>query len=113
MGIRSKSVEVLGRLGDERAETLLLEFAQSSIEPLRLSALNALERIRIAAAVPVLLKHVRQANITEKILAARALAKSGAMGIEHLRSLLMEDEPMVRSVAEQVLEEVEPREVVA
>lgn len=105
--VRSKAIEVLGRLGDQRAESLLLHLAENPVESLRLSALSAIERIGMASAAPVLLKRIRQANLSEKIAAARALARSGPIGVEHLRSLLIEESAVIRSVAEQVLEEVE------
>ncbi len=110
--VRSKAIEVLGRLGDERAERLLLQLAESPVEALRLSALFAIERIGMASAVPVLLKRIRQASLAEKIVAARALARSGTIGVEHLRSLLIEESAVIRSVAEQVLEEVESPAIV-
>jgi HEAT repeat protein len=105
--IQSKAVEVLGRLGDQRAEQLLLGLLVNPSKMLRISALRALERIGLPQATPLLLERVRSAELDEKLAAARALSATGALGVEHLRALIMDDKPLVRSVALQVLEEID------
>lgn len=105
--VRAKAIDTLGRLGDVRVEDTLLQYAGSPIDMLRISALRALARIGIPSAIPVLLKRIHQGPLEEKLEAARALAHSGALGIEHLRALRTTDDPQVRAVAEQVIEEVE------
>ncbi|HWP81139.1 MAG TPA: HEAT repeat domain-containing protein [Bacteroidota bacterium] len=111
--IQTKAVEVLGRLGDQRAEKLLLSLVAGPSKPLRMSALRALEKIGLPQATPLLLERVRNAELDEKLTAARALSATGALGVEHLRALIMDDKPLVRSVALQVLEEIETYHLVS
>lgn len=103
--VRAKAVDALGRLGDERAEDLLLSLTHNPFPPLRLKALEALGRIGSPLAVPVLARCVREGSAEDRLTAARSLAASGEVGRSMLTSLAGEADEMYRPVIEQVLEE--------
>ncbi|HLF20161.1 MAG TPA: HEAT repeat domain-containing protein, partial [Bacteroidota bacterium] len=108
--IRAKAVEALGRLGDQRAEEMLLDLLRNPVPNLRCKAIEALGKIGVAAAIPTLTELLRKGPLQEKILAARSIASAGPEGILFLTSLTNLENELVRDVARQVLEEfgVEP-----
>ncbi len=103
--VRAKAIEALGRLGDERAEVMLTSFIDNPFPNIRLKSIEALGRIGAPKAVPKLLKRLRQGELSEKIIAARAIASSGSVGMKALRSVSVSRDALNISVAEQVLEE--------
>ncbi|MEK6566359.1 MAG: HEAT repeat domain-containing protein [Bacteroidota bacterium] len=103
--IRAKAVEALGRLGDERAEEMLIGLLKNPMPNLRLKAIEAIGKIGIPAAVPVLAERLREGSLDEKILAARSIASTGPEGISFLHSLADVENSLVRDVAYQILEE--------
>ncbi len=103
--IRAKAVEALGRLGDERAEEMLIGLLKNPMPNLRLKAIEAIGKIGIPSAVPVLAERLREGSLDEKILAARSIASTGPEGITFLHSLADVENSLVRDVAYQVLEE--------
>ncbi|GJQ20669.1 MAG: hypothetical protein HBSIN02_10240 [Bacteroidia bacterium] len=105
--VRAKAIEALGRLGDQRAEQLLVRLLKNPYPSLRASATRALERIGSPTAVPLLSERLMTGSVHERLSAARALAKSGEAGMERLRSAAGEQDPILRGVALHVLEEIE------
>jgi len=104
--VRGKAIEALGRLGDERAEQLLVSMAENPNPVLRMKAIEALARIGVPMALPFLLKRLEHAGLHEQIVSARAVARTGVAGILALRTLAQEATGRQRSVALQILEEV-------
>ncbi|MEX0602046.1 MAG: HEAT repeat domain-containing protein, partial [Bacteroidota bacterium] len=82
--VRSRAMEALGRLGDERAEKLLRSNVTNPNPILRLSALRALGFIGSPSAVPSLLDRFERGELQEKILAGGALVKAGTRGKDML-----------------------------
>lgn len=105
--VRAKAIEALGRLGDQRAEQLLVRLLRNPYPSLRASATRALERIGSPTAVPLLSERLMTGTVHERLSAARALAKSGEAGMERLRGAASDQDPTLRAVALHVLEEVE------
>lgn len=105
--VRAKAIEALGRLGDQRAEELLVRLLRNPYPSLRASATRALERIGSPTAVPLLSERLVTGPAHERLSAARALAKSGEAGMERLREASRDQDSILRAVALQVLEEVE------
>lgn len=103
--IRAKAVEALGRLGDERAEELLIQLLKNPMPNLRLKAIEAIGKIGIPSAVPALTERLNEGSLDEKVLAARSIASTGPEGISFLRSMEDTENTLVRDVANQVLEE--------
>ncbi|MBI4429307.1 MAG: HEAT repeat domain-containing protein [Ignavibacteriales bacterium] len=108
--IRAKAIEALGRLGDERAEAMLLELLRNPLPTLRFKAIEAVGRIGIRSALSALETRLKDGVLQEKILAARSIAAAGPDGISLLTSLKNAENEILRGVAQQVLEEsrVEP-----
>jgi len=105
INIRSKAVEALGRLGDERSEELLINLAQNPIPKLRLAAVQALGMTGSPDGIAVLAARAREGGVEELTAAVRSLAKSGDRGVAELRTLTAEDPgrfgPVVAEVAEE------------
>jgi len=108
--IRAKAVEALGRLGDGRAEELLLGLLKNPLPNLRYKAIEAVGKIGVRSALPMLKERLRDGVLKEKVLAARSIAASGEEGISFLTSLKKTGDEALGNVAQQVLEElrVEP-----
>ncbi len=107
IAIRAKAIEALGRLGDERAETMLLHTASGSNLKLRLKAMEALGRMGVPRSVSVLKHRVLDGQLTEKLVAARALAANGPAGMKVLHQLVATEKGLSRAVCEQAVEEAE------
>ncbi len=73
--VRTKAVEALGRLGDSRAVSLLIDNIVNSYPEMRLSALVALRRVGATEAIPALLKRVQDGPLAEKIAAGKAMTQ--------------------------------------
>ncbi len=109
--VRSKAAEALGRLGDQRSESLLHEMLKNPYPQLRASATRALERIGSPGSVHLLTERMQSGPVTERLSAARALARSGAGGLQKLREVARGSEALQKGVALHVLEEVEGVEI--
>ena len=105
--VRAKAAEVLGRLGDQRAEPLLKELLTNPYPLLRTSATSALERIGSTTSVPILKERMSTGPVEERISAARAMARSGEPGLRELRDAVISGDDVIRGIAAHVLEEVE------
>src|SRR3990172_5381361 len=105
--VRSKAIEALGRLSDERSEPLLRDLLSNPYPLIRSSAVKALERVGSPGSIPRLKERITSGDIQERISAARALAKSGNAGLEELRLFTDHSESLVKAIALHVLEEVE------
>jgi HEAT repeat protein len=103
--VKAKAAEALGRLGDERAEEVLVPLASRPEPNLRLKALEALGRIGAPSSISVLLRQFARGDALEKTVSARALAMAGLKGREALHSLALDPDEMNAAVASQVLEE--------
>ena len=103
--VQAKAAEALGRLGDERAEEVLLRMVGSAHPHLRFKVVEALGRIGSPAAVPVLVEHFLKGQLAEKIITARAIAELGEAGANTIRSLAAHQDELTRAVALQVAEE--------
>ncbi|HAL57396.1 MAG TPA: hypothetical protein DCP63_13245 [Bacteroidetes bacterium] len=103
--VEAKAAEALGRLGDGRSESTLLALAESRIPHVRTKALEALGRIGSGAAVPLLEQRLRRGERGERVVAARALAGCGKLGVERLNLLSAESDESTRAVAQEALEE--------
>ena len=104
--VRAKAIEALGRLGDERAEPLLLKNASNPYPVMRLRALQALRKVGSPAALPVLEERLREGPLEEKIAAARAMARTGREGWTVLERMRKEEGKLAAAAAVQVLEEL-------
>ena len=104
--VRAKAIEALGRLGDERAEPLLLKNASNPYPVMRLRALQALRKVGSPAALPVLEERLREGPLEEKIAAARAMARTGLEGWTVLERMRKEEGTLAAAAAVQVLEEL-------
>ena len=105
--VRSRAIEALGRLGDERSEPFLHMLLNNPYPTIRSSAVRALERIGSPGSIPQLKERVVTGDIEERISAARALAKSGEKGLKELRSFVHHSDNIAQGVALHVLEEAE------
>jgi HEAT repeat protein len=105
--VRAKATEALGRLGDQRAETLLHLLLKNPYPSLRASATRALERIGSPSSVPILSERMQTGPLAERLSAARALARSGELGMLRLRVAGGETDQTMRAIALHVLEEIE------
>jgi HEAT repeat protein len=103
--IRAKAVEALGRLGDGRAEGLLLELLRNPFPILRLKSVEALGRIGTPSAIASLTERLRDGDFQEKLLAARSIAQIGHEGISYLKALTGVENRLVCDISSQVLEE--------
>jgi HEAT repeat protein len=102
--VRAKAMEVLGRLGDGRAESLLMREINNPFPGLRLSAIRALAQIGTPAAVEPLLLRLKSADIEEQVVIMTALVRSGEKGRTTVHALEAGDDPKLRAVAAHVLE---------
>ncbi|MEX2117787.1 MAG: HEAT repeat domain-containing protein [Bacteroidota bacterium] len=109
--VRAKAAEALGRLGDQRAETLLHELLKNPYPQLRASATRALERIGSPDSTPLLLERMQSGPVAERLSAARAMARSGESGLQKLREAAEGTDTLQNGIALHVLEEVEGVEV--
>ncbi len=103
--VRTKAVEALGRLGDERAVQLLIDNSANSYPEMRAAALGALRRVGTAEAIPALLRRMREGPLHEKIAAGRAILASGPDGRAQIEQLIRGADGYMAQVAEQVMEE--------
>jgi HEAT repeat protein len=103
--LRAQIAKSLGRLGDQRAEPLLKEFARNPSRPLRHLAIESLGRLGSPRNVPFLMEQLRGDDIDELLVIGRALMKCGADGREALESLrAVQNEPL-QLVLRQLFEE--------
>jgi HEAT repeat protein len=84
---------------------MLIGLLKNPMPNLRLKAIEAIGKIGIPSAVPVLAERLREGSLDEKILAARSIASTGPEGISFLHSLADAESSLVRDVAYQILEE--------
>jgi len=107
-----KAAEALGRLGDARAEPVLLSTLQSketSVRQAAVSALGALGQATSAAAVVAML---RDSDWTVRDRAVNAAAQIGAATVEPLLALHNDPDPAVRTMVARALGKVaDPRTV--
>jgi len=103
--IQAQALKTLGRLGDERARNLVVELLKSKVQPVRLSAIEALGKISGSEAVEMLKPWLVSRLKEEKLVAARALATTGVEGIAVLRASGAEIDEATAAIANQVLEE--------
>jgi HEAT repeat protein len=104
--VRGKAIEALGRLGDQRAEELLMMLSDNPNPMLRIRAIEALARIGVPIALPTLLKRLAHSTLPEQVASARAIGRTGAQGIAALRHLAQQGAGRPRAVSLQVLEEL-------
>jgi len=109
--VRAKAAEALGRLGDQRAESLLHDLLKNPYPQLRASATRALERIGSPASIQLLTERMQSGAMAERLSAARAIARSGESGLEKLREAATGSDTFQKGIALHVLEEVEGVEV--
>ncbi len=105
--VRSKAIEALGRLGDERSEPLIRSLLANPYPIIRASAVRALERIGSPGSIVHLKERITAGVIEERLSAARALAKSGSKGLTELRAFVDHPDTIVQGVALHILEEAE------
>lgn len=103
--IQAQSLKTLGRLGDERPRDLVVELLKSKVQLVRLSAMEALGRISGREAIEMLKPWLASRLHAEKLVAARALATTGADGIAILRAVGTDNDELTVAIANQVLEE--------
>jgi HEAT repeat protein len=104
--VRAEAIMALGRLGDGRAEQLLVEHIESPQPLLRVRAIEALARIGSPGAVPMLQKRLMEGTFAEQLGAARAIAASGAEAVNQLREIAEQGTGMPQAICNQVLEEM-------
>jgi HEAT repeat protein len=104
--VRGKAIEALGRLGDQRAEELLMMLSDNPNPMLRIRAIEALARIGVPIALPTLLKRLAHSTLPEQVASARAIGRTGTQGIAALRQLAQQGAGKPRAVSLQVLEEL-------
>lgn len=105
--VRAKALEALGRLGDGRAEPLLLEMSTAGDDQVRLNAIEAVGELGSQKGVAVLLSRFPRSEIPEKLLVARALGKCGPEGVGALKRFENDPDPLVRGIAAEVMEEIQ------
>jgi hypothetical protein len=105
VAVRAKAIEALGRLGDERAENMLVANLDNPVPLIRLKSIEALGRIGAPQAVSKLAERLHHGEIGEKISAARAMIAAGEQGETSLQSLLPAGDSLTALVIQQVLEE--------
>jgi HEAT repeat protein len=100
-------LEALGRLGDERALTLLLEASQSQETTVRIKALEALGRLGAKKSWGFLSTRLRAGEIIEKRVAALALSRLGKDGLNALSEIIKTSDKTTSSIALEVFEGTE------
>jgi HEAT repeat protein len=100
------AIEALGRLGDERALTLLLMNGHHAHSGIRLSTLRALGRLGAKKGMTIIAERFHQGDILEKRIAARALAAIGDDGLSLLNELLTSPDTMTKMIAREVTEDI-------
>lgn len=105
--VRARAIEALGRLGDQRAESLLHNLLNNPYPSLRAAATRALERIGSPSSVPQLKERFEAGSMEDRLSAARALARSGDKGMDILRQADGGTDATARAIALHVLEETE------
>lgn len=104
--IQLKATEALGRLGDERAEHVLMQAAQHPLPHVRIKALEALGRLGSSTAIPLLMSRTQVSDFIETITATRALGALGQEGHKQLKTLTKSNDKNIRAIAAQVMEEI-------
>jgi hypothetical protein len=105
VAVRAKAIEALGRLGDGRAESMLVDNLDNPVPPIRLKSIEALSRIGAPQAIPKLAERLQRGEIGEKISAARAMIAAGELGEAALQSLVVSEDSLTVKAILQVLEE--------
>jgi len=105
--LHAASVEALGRLGDNRAITLLMLASQNSNMSVRLNALEALGRLGAKKSIATITDRFSKGEIVEKRIAARALENMEDDGIRALCELLNSKNEMTKIIALEAIEEIE------
>lgn len=105
VALRVKVVESLGRIGDQRAEPLLKDFARNPYLPLRYKAIEAIGKLGAPHNVPFLRELFRAGDIDQMLIVGKALLRSGSTGKEVLLTLQAEVDHIVRNIVDEVLEE--------
>lgn len=103
----SASIEALGRLGDERALSLLIRASQNSNIDIRLNAIEALGRIGAKKCISVISERLNNGDVNEKRIAARALGSLGIEGSNALSKMMKDPDENTRLIALEAVEEIE------
>jgi HEAT repeat protein len=101
------ALEALGRLGDERALSLLLLNCQNPNPDIRLSAIQALGRLGAKKSIPIVTEWLLRGDINEMRIAARALGNMGEEGVSALYELLKSADDATRMIAREITEDIE------
>ena len=103
--IQACAASALGRLGDERAKTLLTGLLSNRWAPIRLKSLEALGKTGGPDVVKLLTPYLETADAQEKLTAARALATTGVKGLKVLQEYEKQHMDEKADLVRQVLEE--------
>jgi HEAT repeat protein len=101
------AIEALGRLGDERALTLLMDAGQKSHRSIRLRALEALGRLGAKTSIKTVADCLNKGDVVEKRIAAHALGNMDDDGFRALCELLNSTDVTTRMIGLEAIEEVE------
>jgi HEAT repeat protein len=101
------SIEALGRLGDERALSLIIRASQNSNMDIRLKAIEAMGRLGAKKCISILFERLSNGGINEKRIAARALGNLGKEGSDALSKVLIDQDENTKLIALEALEEIE------
>ncbi len=102
LSVRLKAIEALGRLGDTRAELLLLQLTLDPDRQIRLKSMEALARTGSPGAADFLLERIADGDVEEKICAASAIERMGEKGKRILEDMRRSAEPLLGAVADHV-----------
>ena len=103
----SASIEALGRLGDERALSLIIRSSQSSDMDIRVTALEAMGRLGAKKSIVILNERLSNGEIKEKRIAAKALAHLGEDGLNALIGMTNSSDESSKLIARETIEEIE------
>jgi len=103
----SAAISALGRLGDERALSMVVNASQNANKNVRLSAIEALGCLGAKNGIPILFDRMNKGGIDEKRIAAKALGKLGEDGSNVLFEMLNSIDKPSKLIALETIEELE------
>jgi HEAT repeat protein len=108
-GVDEKALTLLalGKIGDERALDAVVRYTHYPLEQIRIAASSAIGSLGAPTLIPLLEQIILTDWLPVKIAAATALGRLEDEGKQRLQQLLTNEQSLVRSLAEQVLDELE------